>query len=355
MSLVTIRLLRIFLSAALLNISISYAQSTSVGHLNELVCTTGQIAKFDGVNWVCSDDISSLIARLDALEAENKMLKDRLSCVTSASNDTDFVFEGCNVHVRNGLGSTDSINGLGNLIIGYDKARIINSNKSGSHNLVIGDEHDYLSYGGLVAGLHNSISGKWATVSGGKQNYVYGDHSSISGGSNNIIYGRYSSISGGYENTASSFLDSISGGAQNLTFNSFSSISGGRENMTNGYYSSINGGWQNTASNVYSSVSGGLENTADGYTSSICGGYANTTSGSWDSISGGRWNRTIGTASSITGGESNIADGYYSSISGGRENQTLLNNGRWASIGGGYRTVVNGAYNWAAGDLYTSD
>lgn len=32
----------------------------------------------------------------------------------------DFVIDGCNLVVRNGSGSTSTVNGLGNVIIGYD-------------------------------------------------------------------------------------------------------------------------------------------------------------------------------------------------------------------------------------------
>jgi len=61
--------------------------------------------------------------------------------------------------VRNGAGSTNSINGLGNLIVSYDTARPSESDKTGSHNMVIGEEHNYNRFGGLVAGLRNAITG----------------------------------------------------------------------------------------------------------------------------------------------------------------------------------------------------
>jgi hypothetical protein len=47
--------------------------------------------------------------------------------------------------------------------------------RTGSHNLVIGDQHSFTSYGGLVAGNHNAITapsasitaGLWASVAAG--------------------------------------------------------------------------------------------------------------------------------------------------------------------------------------------
>lgn len=176
------------------------------------------------------------------MEAENKALKDRLACVTSTSNATEVVFEGCNVHVRNGAGQTDSINGVGNLIVGYDAERSIGSEKTGSHNIIIGDNHNYTSYGGFVAGDYNTISAASASVSGGHSNTA----SSTS-----------ASVSGGVDNTASQSFSSVSGGSTNTASGIGSSISGGTANIANGASSSISGGSFNTASETRSNVSGG--------------------------------------------------------------------------------------------------
>jgi hypothetical protein len=47
-----------------------------------------------------------------------------LPCARQTGNDV--YFDGCNVHVRSGSGATDGqINGLGNLIIGYNKAVVV--------------------------------------------------------------------------------------------------------------------------------------------------------------------------------------------------------------------------------------
>ena len=58
----------------------------------------------------------------------------------------NLVFDGMNVYVRNGMGATDAIpvNGLGNLIIGYNEPIVggIQSQKTGSHNLIVGRGHN---------------------------------------------------------------------------------------------------------------------------------------------------------------------------------------------------------------------
>jgi uncharacterized protein (TIGR02246 family) len=42
------------------------AQDTDMG-LNDLTCAAGQIAKFDGAAWSCSDDLAEMQAQLDAM------------------------------------------------------------------------------------------------------------------------------------------------------------------------------------------------------------------------------------------------------------------------------------------------
>src|SRR5256885_14805048 len=74
---------------------------------------------------------------------------------TFYTSGNDAYFDGCNVHVVNGAGSTGTMNGLGNLIVGY------NANpgaQTGSHNLVVGDAQTFTSYAGAVFGESNTIS-----------------------------------------------------------------------------------------------------------------------------------------------------------------------------------------------------
>merc|ERR1711957_256642 len=163
-------------------------------------------------------------------------------------------------YVRNGEGSTGDTNGKGNLIIGYNEPRDslmevpksaegledieakkveaveldVSDSRGGSHNLIIGDEHEYTSYGGIVTGLRNGISNKYSAVVGGLGNEASGFFSTVTGRAGNEASGDYSSISGGYGNTAS------------------------------GKYSSISGGEYNTATGIYYTISGGIENTASG-------------------------------------------------------------------------------------------
>jgi hypothetical protein len=85
------------------------------------------------------------------------------------SADNALYFEGANLFVQSGSGFTDDdgvMTGLGNLIVGYDED-LSGADKSGSHNLVVGSDHSYAGYGGMVSGYNNLISGAYASVLGG--------------------------------------------------------------------------------------------------------------------------------------------------------------------------------------------
>jgi hypothetical protein len=231
-------------------------------------------------------------AEVDALlagyDTRITALEDLLASVSIENGGQEFVFTGVNVHVRSGSGATSAtINGLGNLIVGYNEARGSGSDKSGSHNLVVGDRHNYTNYGGFVAGSENTVSGIYSSVLGGRYNTASSDRSSVSGGEANIASGSLSSLSGGYGNTASGYYSSVSGGYGNEASHSFSSVSGGAGNTATGITSSVSGGNGNTASGYYSSVSGGYGNTASGYYSSVSGGNNRSVSGSYDWRAGG--------------------------------------------------------------------
>ena len=142
------------------------------------------------------------------------------------------IFEGANVHVRSGSDYTDdnaSISGLGNLIIGYNEEpeKLNTGEREGSHNLIIGRFHRFSSWGGLIAGERNTISGPYSSVSGGSYNAATAEGASVSGGSENDATGRFSSVSGGGLNAAMAEGASVSGGFTNFATGQFSSVSGG--------------------------------------------------------------------------------------------------------------------------------
>jgi len=198
----------------------------------------------------------------------------------SPGTDGKIVFDGVNVQVLDGSGDTAGApNGLGNLIVGYNEDATGSRPRMGSHNLVVGPEHDYQSFGGLVAGVGNLI---------------IGPHASVTGGEANTASGRAASVSGGAVNTASADGSSVTGGARNAASGGLSSVSGGEFNEAIGPYSSVSGGTENDATNYHTSVSGGGLNTANGFQSSVSGGSNNIASGSNASVSGGQFRSAPG-------------------------------------------------------------
>jgi hypothetical protein len=131
-------------------------------------------------------------------------------------------FSGVNVQIVNGAGKTESTNGEGNLVIGYDEEP---RTQTGSHNLVLGEDQEYTSFGGIIAGVANTATGSYASVTGGGENTASGALSSVSGGEANRVSGDLSWIGGGVLNEVFSkgtqgeegVLASIFGGRLNRT------------------------------------------------------------------------------------------------------------------------------------------
>ena len=251
-------------------------------------------ANFTAAKTAVDDNDSRIVAleaRVSTLEGELTALQGQLVTVLALApflnldpnvlnglTGPHVIFEGVNVHIRSGTGTTDdggTLTGLGNLVVGYNEppAGLAAGERAGSHNLIVGREHRYLNFGGLVAGLENTISGEEASVSGGQLNTASGLVASVSGGANNTASGPGASVSAGNSNTASGSTASVSGGARHTA---------------RGQRASVSGGYNNTASGDDSSVSGGFQNTAYGLRASVSGGEGNTASGSMASVSGGR-------------------------------------------------------------------
>jgi hypothetical protein len=252
-------------------------------------------------------EIRDLKGRIAVLE--NNSVLTLNGALSFDSSTATALFSGVNVKIVNGAGQTDSINGLGNLVVGYDETNLDRgSDKSGSHNLVVGSQNNYSSYGGTVLGHRNTISGPYAGVTGGRDNLADGPHSSVTGGFLNEartvrMFDSAPMVSGGTKNVA---LGGAPGGAP--------SISGGTGNRATsgpvyGSAPSIGGGSGNRAGGICASVVGGIENTS-GVSDGLC-----------SSILGGEGNVAIGRASVVVGGSENTVSGlYWPVIVGGSDN-----------------------------------
>ena len=124
--------------------------------------------------------LGGLQAQIDALQAQLAALQaspvfDLEGLVTVDETSTlegvvapHIIVEGANLHVRSGSGETDdggTLRGLGNVIIGYNESNGADTfNRRGSHNLVVGQNHQYMNFGGFVAGQDNVVSGAAARM-----------------------------------------------------------------------------------------------------------------------------------------------------------------------------------------------
>jgi hypothetical protein len=188
------------------------------------------------------------------LQSQGQTLPASLGCISPSSTSTDLVFSGCNVHIVNGAGSTQTTNGLGNLIVGYNEDASTQAKpasvRTGSHNIVTGLGHSYTSSGGLVAGRLNKISGLYATVTGGSENSATAASSSVTGGKINVASAPNSTVLGGQQNEASGVSSTVTAGFGNKATGAQSSVSGGMSNTASGQLSNVSGGQSRTAGDL---------------------------------------------------------------------------------------------------------
>jgi hypothetical protein len=279
---------------------------------------------------------------LDAAKARIATLENVLAGVTrgSVNGRTTLTFSGENVRIVNGTGSKSTLNGLGNLIVGYNDTP---RSQTGSHNIVLGFDQSFLSWGSIVGGAHNT-SGSSLQGLLGSNNKASDTYAAITGGYGNLAESRLSSISGGCENTTGSIGRTVDSFCRDQTFQ-FQSVSGGRYNYAEVGSASVSGGEQNEAAGVGSSITGGNFNHASGDDSSIHGGYENQAQATLSSILGGCENMTGntgvpsdqgscqngGTTPTVAGGALNLATGAAASVTGGW--------GNWAE---GVQTAILG-------------
>jgi len=300
------------------------------------------------------DTINSLKARLSAIE---NLLKN------ITRDDNNLYVTGVNLWLKNGSGSTDIVNNTGNLIIGYNESTDPANYQNGSHNIILGKENSYSSFGSIISGSNNKVNSPYGSIIGGKYNIVEGEYgvviggqsnkstgiaASVTGGQSNIASGECSSISGGQFDSANGYSASISGGSNNVAYGNAASISGGSYNYANGNYASVSGGSANKSNGFNTSISGGTNNTSTGNFSTVAGGEYDTASGIASTVTGGKNNNAGGDNSSISAGINNRAMGYGASVTGGSNNKALY---VVATVSGGIYNVANGTAATIAGGL----
>jgi hypothetical protein len=156
------------------------------------------------------------------LETLGKILPHINYLETGVGGKPTIQFSGVNVEIVNGEGKTASVNGKGNLVIGYDENA--SRTQTGSHDLILGEEQAFSSFGGIVAGFGNTISGREASVTGGAVNTASGFYTSVTGGMHNIASVEAASVQGGSKNIAQARFASIFGGKDATALNEYEAI-----------------------------------------------------------------------------------------------------------------------------------
>ena len=245
------------------------ATGPATGRLpNNIIAKAPDANLLDGIDsagFASSADVTSMQAQIGALTDRIDALEATLAGVTYDDANKLFTFDGVNVRIVNGTGQTYVKNGLGNLIVGYDRDVDEPNDRTGSHNLVLGDLHTYSASGSFVGGFDNTTSANRSSVLGGRDNFATGEYAVVSGGTHGVASGEGAAVSGGSFNSAPGNDASATGGAHNIAMGDASSVTGGRFNQVNSLYGAINGGQDNVIAliGVGAAIGGGQGGSLD--------------------------------------------------------------------------------------------
>jgi len=203
-------------------------------------------------------DLTDRIAILEELVRSQAdriaVLEDKLAHFSRQGDDV--FITGANLHVVNGMGTTYSTNGKGNLIVGYNEPRPDSNDRTGSHNLVLGRQHNFSSYGGIVSGEQNWVKAPYNAAISGFRNVASGSWAAMFAGGDNEASGAGSVMIGGGANRATGGGCLVAGGYLNTSAGNGDSMLGGLSNQTNGYDAVVVGGRENRAIDIDSFVGG---------------------------------------------------------------------------------------------------
>jgi len=145
-----------------------------------------------------------------------------------------------NLQVVNGLGTTNTTNGCGNLIIGYNEPPPAlsgwPSTRTGSHNIILGRYHSHASYAGLLSGEMSltTANAPSSCVIGGSEGSANAEKAVIVGGREGKGNSSECVVIGGFDNGANFGAQQVViGGVNNRAEGTQSSILGGGHNTTN--------------------------------------------------------------------------------------------------------------------------
>ena len=221
--------------------SLERGSLTKIANLrDEIALLEERLAEIEDANCVTEEEMGELLLLVPYVE------------VDADTNDIRVV--GANLHLQNGAGSSASVNGLGNLVIGYNETDG-NQTRTGSHNVVVGPFHGYSSFNGMVVGNASNISAPQAVVVGGYGHTASGENAAVFGGVSGLASGFGSTAVGAHGSTATGWFSHVVGGYNSTSTAEYSSAVGGVYTNATGYGSMAVAGFGTTATGTYSFVS----------------------------------------------------------------------------------------------------
>lgn len=191
------------------------------------------------------------LVQLRGLTPEEAQILSHFSLVetvdpSSGAPITTVVLTGVNLQLVNGIGSSITKNGTGNLILGYNElGHIGGDDRTGSHYLVFGRRANYSGAMGLVGGEQNAVAGLGNSVVSGAGNRIESSclHGMIAAGSSNAVVETGGFVGSGTGNVVSALTSAILGGNSNRAGEGVDvAIAGGKDCAAGGFASAVGGG-----------------------------------------------------------------------------------------------------------------
>jgi hypothetical protein len=242
---------------------------------------TANITALEATVAVLQSQVQTLQAQLAAVQSNTVLALD--GKLTYDAGRVAVVFTGVDLRLVNGLGRTDLVNGLGNLIVGYNEVSndrmdyycsngmyqtqtvCVNAGetwglnqRSGSHNIIMGGGNEYTQSGSMVGGTVNRSNARGGSILSGHGNTASGEFSAILSGEQGFTLARDTAVVGGYLNKALGDISAVSGGQGNIASGHISAVSGGGANQASGNLSSISGGFNRSVSGAGNWAAGSL-------------------------------------------------------------------------------------------------
>jgi hypothetical protein len=197
-------------------------RSDSADLQNQVVELSRMVGQLQQDLTVIGNRLSATQSALTLVQQNSVLeLGDAVSLTHDADGNPTVLFKAVNLQVTNGAGTTDSRNGVGNIIVGYNEDGEAALDRTGSHNMVLGEEQSFpetqefvvrriFSEGDLdlvttnnfrtsVGGTHQSTIGadQTVTVGGTHQSTIGVDQTVAVGGTHELTIGANQTVAVG--------------------------------------------------------------------------------------------------------------------------------------------------------------